>query len=202
MSSRITKIDTLAKTKFLSLYKAEYKNKLGEDKNWIIASRKDKDELDRKFFENEEDKADAVVIAAFHKSTKKLVIIKQFRVPLNDNLYELVAGLIDPGEDEKVTLKRELKEETGLDLIDVMNTGRKKLYLSAGMTDESADLVYCTCDGEISNEYLEADESIETILVSQEEAKALINGNEKMDMKCFLVLQSFSILGESLFKND
>lgn len=201
MASRITKIDLLAKTKFLSLYKAEYKNKLGEDKNWIIASRKKESELEEKFFQNKEDRADAVVIAAFHKSTKKLVIIKQFRVPLNDNVYELVAGLIDPGEDEKLTLKRELKEETGLDLVDVMNNGGKKLYLSAGMTDESANLVYCTCDGTISDEYLEADESIETILVSQDEAKELIKGNEKMDVKCFLVLQSFAILGESLFEN-
>ena len=67
-------------------------------------------------------------------------------------------------------------------------------------TDESANLVYCTCDGEISDEYLEEDECIETILVSQDEAKKLIKSNEKMDVKCFLVLQSFALLGESLFE--
>lgn len=200
MESKVTKIQSLSKTKFLSLYEAEYKNKLGKDKKWIIASRKNEEMLNAKFFENQEDKADAVVIAAFHKTSKKLVVIRQFRVPLNDYVYELVAGLVDEGEDNKVTLARELKEETGLDLCEIIDRGKDKLYLSAGMTDESANFVYCTCDGKISDEYLEEDETIETILVSREDAQKLIKGKEKMDVKCFLVLQSFALLGEELFE--
>ena len=124
METKITKIKSLAKTKFLSLYEAEYKNKLGKDKKWIIASRKDENVLNQQFFENKEEKVDAVVIVAFHKSSKKLIIIRQFRVPLNDYVYELVAGLVDEGEDNKSTLARELKEETGLTLSDIINKDR------------------------------------------------------------------------------
>jgi len=68
------------------------------------------------------------------------------------------------------------------------------------MTDESLALVYCTCEGEISDEHLEDDECIEAMLVSQEEAKELIQSNDKFDIKCFLILQSFALIGEKLFE--
>lgn len=199
--NKVTKIKPLAETKFLSLYEAEYENKIGNMRTWTIASRKDNTTLQKQFFENKEDTADGVIIAAYHKDKKKLVIIKQFRIPLNDYVYELPAGLIDPGEDASSTIGRELMEETGLKLVEVLiNKGIDKVYVSAGMTDESLAMVYCTCDGEISDEHLEDDECIEAVLVSQEEAQKLIQSKEKFDIKCFLILQSFALLGENLFQ--
>ena len=198
--NKVTKLKALAETKYLSLYEAEYENKVGNMRTWTVASRKDNDTLKKQFFENKEDATDGVIIAAYHKDEKKLVIIKQFRIPLNDYVYELTAGLIDPGEDAKSTIGRELMEETGLTIVDVIkNRGTDKVYVSAGMTDESLAFVYCTCEGEISDEHLEEDECIEAILVSQEDAKELIQSNKKFDVKCFLVLQSFALLGEKLF---
>lgn len=199
--NKVTKIKPLVETKFLSLYEAEYENKIGNIRTWTIASRKNNTTLQKRFFENKEDTTDGVVIAAYHKYEKKLVIIKQFRIPLNDYVYELTAGLIDPGEDASSTIARELMEETGLTLIDVVDDrGINNVYVSAGMTDESLAMVYCTCEGEISDEYLEDDECIEALLVSQEEAKELIKSKEKFDIKCFLILQSFALLGEKLFE--
>lgn len=198
--NKVIKLKALAETKYLSLYEAEYENKVGNMRTWTIASRKDNDTLQNQFFENKEDTADGVIIAAYHKYEKKLVIIKQFRIPLNDYVYELPAGLIDPGEDAKSTIGRELREETGLKIVDVItNKGTDKVYVSVGMTDEALTFVYCTCEGEISDEYLEEDECIKAILVSQEEAKELIQSKDKFDVKCFLILQSFSLLGEKLF---
>lgn len=198
--NKVTNLKPLVETKFLSLYEAEYENKVGNMRTWAVASRKDNSTLQKQFFENKEDTADGVIIAAYHKDENKLVIIKQFRIPLNDYVYELTAGLIDKGEDAKSTIERELMEETGLKIVDVIkNRGIDKVYVSAGMTDESLSLVYCTCEGEISDEHLEDDECIEAILVSQEEAKELIQNREKFDIKCFLVLQSFALIGEKLF---
>ncbi len=199
--NKVTKLNALVETKYLSLYEAEYENKVGNMRTWTVASRKDKDTLQKQFFENKEDATDGVIIAAYHKDEHKIVVIKQFRIPLNDYVYELTAGLIDPGEDVKSTIGRELMEETGLKIVDVLkNRGTDKVYVSAGMTDESLALVYCTCEGEISDEYLEDDECIEAMLVSQEEAKELIQSNEKFDIKCFLILQSFALFGERLFE--
>ena len=191
-------ITTIADTKYLKLYNAEYTNKSGKSRNWSIASRKDLDTLKNIYFNGEEDRIDAVIIVATYadKTTPtdedKLVVIKQFRVPLNDYVYEIPAGLIDCGEDFETTVRRELKEETGLDLLEIdYNKTKPKAYISTGMTDESAALVYCSCVGQVSTDYLEPDEDIEVMLLSREEAKTLINSDEKIDIKAFLAIQNF-----------
>lgn len=193
MKNRIKEIITLNQTKFLNFYHAVYENKLGQEKNWFIASRKSEEVVKKQYFEGQEDKVDAVLLVALHETTKKLVMIRQYRVPLNNHIYELPAGLIDAGEDFRISVARELKEETGLELIAIdEKRSCMKAYLSPGMTDESVALVYCTCRGELSKEYLEADEDIEPLLVSQEEARALLASNVKMDVKAFIILQQFA----------
>ncbi|MCY6482951.1 NUDIX hydrolase [Clostridium aestuarii] len=190
--TKVNHINVLADTKYLKLYDAEYLNKNGEVKNWSIASRKDLDAVNNKFFNGAEDDIDAVIIASIHIEENKLVLIKQFRVPINDYVYELPAGLIDSGEDFETTVKRELKEETGLDLIQIdYNKSKKKAYVSTGMTDECAALVYCTCSGKISKDYLEPDEDIEAMLLSKEQAKELINSDKKIDIKALMAIQNY-----------
>ena len=201
MKNKVQNIQSLAETKFLSLYNANYINKGGNKKTWTIATRKSKEVLEEQFFNGKEDKVDAVVILAYHKEEKKLVAIRQFRIPLNNYVYELPAGLIDNNDDIISTVKRELKEETGLDLEEVIESKiGQKLYLSPGMTDESVSLVYCTCSGKVSDENLEEDEDIETVLLSKEDAVKIINSGERCDIKLFMALQSFIQIGEDIFK--
>ena len=198
--NRIKEIKALGETKFLSLYDALYKNKIGSEKHWTIASRKDLKTLKQQFFEGKEEKIDAVIIAALHKESKKLVVIKQFRIPLNDYVYELPAGLVDGQESMETAVERELMEETGLNLVEInYEKSKSKVYASVGMTDESLAMVYCTCEGEITNKFLEEDEDIEAMLVSQEEAKSMLKKDIKMDIKAFMTLQSFADFGEKLF---
>ena len=199
--NKIKDLKPLAQTKFLSIYDARYENKIGNEKHWMIASRKGYDILSDKYFNNKKDEIDAVVIAAFHKESKSLVLVKQFRVPLNDYVYELPAGLVDNNEKAELAVKRELKEETGLKVLEInKKLGNKQLYLSPGMTEESASLVYCTCEGELSTKYLEEDEDITPMLVNKEEAKKLINEDIKIDIKVFMTLQSFALFGEDFFE--
>ena len=199
---RIKEISTLVETKFISLYNIKYLNKKNKEKSWTVASRKKKEVLESIYLEGKKDKVDAVIICAYHKDNKKLVIIKEFRVPINKYIYELPAGLIDSDDEnfEKAVI-RELKEETGLDVVEIKkDLSSNQVYLSPGMTDESAAFVYCICEGEISKNYLEDDEDIEAILVSQQEAKEIIkNNNTPMDIRAYLALQSFSLLGEKMF---
>ena len=190
--SKVKNIKTLSKTKYLSLYSADYTNKKRNLKNWIIASRKSLEDIENKFFNNEEDKIDAVVIIAKHVDEDKLVVIRQFRVPINDYVIELPAGLVDGSESFEEAVRRELKEETGLDLIEIDREATKeKVYISVGMTDESIALVKCTCNGVVSQENLEEDEDIEVVMLNKEEAKELINSNENIDVKALLVIQNF-----------
>ena len=199
--SKINKLTTLAETKFLNLYNAEYSNKGGNIKNWIIASRKEKENLEGVYLNNKELQDDAVLIVPFHKEEEKIVVIRQFRVPINSYIYEMPAGLIDKGESPQTAITRELKEETGLDVIEILkNTVKGQLFLSPGMTDESVTSVFCTCGGTISKAYMEEDEDIETILLSQKEAQELLIKDVKFDIKCYIYLQEFAKSGNEMFK--
>jgi ADP-ribose pyrophosphatase len=201
MNNRIIKkLSPLSETKYLSLYDAQYLNKLGKENHWIIASRKPYNALSEQFFNGKEETIDAVIIAALHIESNKLVLIKQFRVPLNDYVYELPAGLIDDNESIETSAKRELKEETGLNLVKInYEKSREKVYISPGMTDESIAMIYCTSNGTISKEYQEEDEDIDIIMVSQQEAKELLAKDVKMDIKAFITLTNFVNLGIDLF---
>lgn len=198
--SRIKKLTSLSETKYLSLYDAVYENKAGNERHWIIASRKDFNTLKAQIFERTTEKIDAVIIAALHKESKRLVLIKQFRVPVNDYVYELPAGLIDGGESVEEAVDRELKEETGLSLLQINHEKtRSGIYISTGMTDESIAMVYCSCGGNTSKEYMEEDEDIEAILLTQKDAESFLKQDIKIDIKAYMTLQGFIVLGEKLF---
>lgn len=190
VKNRVKKITSLTETKYLSLYDAEYENKKGDKRHWTIASRKDYDTISAQFFQGREDSIDAVIIAAIHESTNSLVLIKQFRIPLNDYVYELPAGLVDKNEAMEEAVGRELKEETGLSLLKIdYEKTKQKVYVSSGMTDESVAMVYCSCEGELSDRYLEDDEDIEAILVNRQEAREMLKKDIKIDIKALLMLQ-------------
>ena len=106
---KIKNLKTLVETDFVSLYDVEYKNKKGQEKHWMVSSRKSKEELEKIYLENKEDKVDAVVICALHKTQNKLVLINQYRVPINKYIYELPAGLVDNNEDIENLCKKRAK---------------------------------------------------------------------------------------------
>jgi len=53
----------------------------------------------------------AVMMAVDDK--ERILLVKQFRLPAEKDLWELPAGRIDPGENALQAAKRELREETG-----------------------------------------------------------------------------------------
>ena len=135
-------------------------------------------------------------------NSKKQILIQQRseKCQLLPGIWALTTGRVVSGETTRQGCIRELKEETGLDLISINKINSKdKLYLSPGMTDESVAFVYCLCDGEITDKYQEDDEDIKAMLISKEEAKNILENEESIDIKAYLMLQIFEKLGESLF---
>ena len=53
----------------------------------------------------------AVVLA--RDSRGRILLVRQFRAPVRDYVWELPAGKIDPGENALQSARRELREETG-----------------------------------------------------------------------------------------
>lgn len=74
--TKIKDVTTLVKTKFVGLYDVEYENKNSDIRHWMVASRKDEKNLKEIYINYKEDKIDAVVIAAYHKSEKEVSTYK------------------------------------------------------------------------------------------------------------------------------
>ena len=51
-NSKIKGLKPLVETDFVSLYDVEYKNKKGQEKHWMVSSRKSKEELEKVYLEN------------------------------------------------------------------------------------------------------------------------------------------------------
>ena len=187
----IKKADNLTSLKWLNLFEVAYKDKSGLNKSWQVATRAKQPKcISGRFTE-----PDAVVIVPFHTSENKLVITREYRVPLADYEVGFPAGLVDEGESVEQAVRRELKEETGLNLTRVISTS-PPVYSSAGMTDESVAMVYIECNGRPSTAGNSASESIEVDFVSPSKAARLCdNPALKFDVKAWLVLYNYSKTG-------
>ena len=67
---------------------------------------------------------DGVVIVATDEKNERILINKEYRMSVGGYVYNFPAGLIDEGETPEIAARRELKEETGLDLVAIED----KLY--------------------------------------------------------------------------
>lgn len=197
MKPQINSVKKLAGTKFLKFYEIEYTNKIGNKKTWNLASRVDIQKYQDRIYKKQKS-TDAVLIGAYHIEKEKLVLIKQYRVPINEYIYEIPAGLIDSNEDIQTCVKRELMEETGLELVKITKVF-ENIYLTPGMSDECADLVLCTCKGEVSDKYLEEDEDLEVFMFSQDEIDEVLKDEDKIDIKTLFTTQLFKLSGKSLW---
>ncbi len=84
------------------------------------------------------DKSDAVCFVLFNENKEKVILVKQFRPGPKGHTLEIVAGLIDPGENPEEAVFRELLEETGYRKEDIADLERlpKGMYVSPGYTTE------------------------------------------------------------------
>ncbi|HHZ01888.1 MAG TPA: NUDIX hydrolase [Tissierellia bacterium] len=152
----------------------------------IINLRVDTVELDNKKYakrEIVEHKSAAAVLAINEEG--QVLLVRQYRKAIESYLCEIPAGILNIAEDPKDAALRELKEETGfvagkIDLI-------YEFYTSPGFSNEKVylfkaeDLTFTSTD-------FDEDESIETIVVTKDEAKKMIETGRITDSKTLIAL--------------
>ena len=188
---KIRKITQETQNKFLNFYDLETVNKVGREGHYYMASRaKCEDELKMKTGKNNPD--GVVIYSLYGENHDRVVLIRQFRYPLGGYVYELPAGLVDPGENYHVAAVRELKEETGLELkpLEVDEIYQKPYFTTVGMTDESCGTVYGYASGEVSKRYMEDSEEIEVVLADRKEVERILR-EENVALICAYMMMHF-----------
>jgi len=184
----IRSANKLTDLKWLNMFEVAYVDKNGRSRLWKIVSRAKEPKCVTGKFKV----PDAVVIVPFHTAENKLVVTREYRVPLADFEYGFPAGLVDEGETIEQAARRELKEETGLDVVRFVGIS-PPIYSSAGMTDESVAMVYVECEGKPSTARNTGSELIEIELISRSQASRLCkNPALKFDAKAWFVLSGFA----------
>ena len=134
--ARVVERKEIAKTRFISLQSLSYFDAAGCERKWDMASRTSK----------KGEEPEGVAILALLRSRAaadvEMLLVQQFRPPVNALTIELPAGLIDPGESAETAAVRELKEETGYEGTVVLTS--QVLAMSPGMCDETIRL--CVVD--------------------------------------------------------
>lgn len=162
-------------SKFISLYKAIYK--VGDKtKEYDFVSRNlhmsaNPDLLNQPY------KSNAVTIFVFNKDKTKMLLIKEFRFPINSYVIASPAGLIDDNEDFKTAALRELYEEIGYteDQVKIFDTLLPS-YSSVGLTDEQTASVFVTVDDTIKpKQNLEGTEDIQYFWINAHDAKSFLD---------------------------
>jgi len=186
-SYRVTK---LTDCQWANLFEVDYARRKQSRGRWIMCSRND-DPLAGA------SRADAAVIVATIDTDgeKKLVVTKEFRVPIWDFEYGFPAGLIDDSEDVEKTVTRELKEETGLELVRIKHVSTP-VFSSAGLTDESCHMVLVEARGQASDKWLEESEDIEVLLLDVEGIRELLASDKKIAAKAWGLLYHYAQTGE------
>ena len=181
----------LTDSKWLNMFDVSYVDPAGRIRAWQTVSRA----AEPKCITGNYHLPDAVVIVPFHTTAGRLVITREFRVPLADFEYGFPAGLVDKGETVVQAARRELMEETGLNLTHCVKIS-PPLYSSAGMTDESVSMVYAECDGKPSTKGNTGSELIEVQLITPFQAAQMCSDPTlKFDVKAWLVIAGFAEKG-------
>lgn len=187
----IESVEQLSENRFVNLFNVKGVNSKGFHSNYYVASRaKDKDGL--KLLTHSEEADGVAIYALYGEKRDRVVLVRQWRYPIGDWIYEFPAGLCEPGEDYREAAVRELHEETGLVLepLDVDPLFEKPRYTTVGMTDESVATVYGYASGELSSRFEEKSEEIEAVIADREEVRRILR-EEKVALLCAYKLAHF-----------
>ena len=151
-------------------------------------------------------RVDTVQLATGRKTTREIVehdncvaiiavdagdnvlLVKQFRTPVEKELLEIPAGGIEPGEEPETTVRRELREETGYLPRKVERLGG--FYSTPGYCTEYLYL-YLATDLTPSQLYAEDTESIKVVPVPISQISSLIASGSICDAKSIAGLLTF-----------
>ena len=125
-----------------------------------------------------------VVVVIPIESDGRVVMVKQYRAPIDRETWEVPAGSVDPGESAEAAVRRECEEEIGR--VPARMERIRSLFPSPGFCDEEMiffrafDLREPPPD---SPHKPDEDENIQTRAIAIADARAMVERGEIVDLK-------------------
>ena len=196
---RITKIIQETQHRFLNLFCMDVRHRNGEASEYYVASRA-KSEDDLKAVTHRNDPDGVSIYSVYGEQRDHVVLVKQYRYPLGDYVYEFPAGLVEPGEAMADAAVREFHEETGLHLqvIPADDMYTKPRFTTVGMTDEACGMVYGYASGVPDNRFEESSEDIQVVLADKKEVRRILKEENGAMMCAYMLLHFLKSEGDPL----
>ncbi len=134
-------------------------------------------------------------VAALPISGDDIILVKQFRAPINEWVLEIPAGRVEVGESLEDAVKRELVEEIGYIPRKVMKL--VSVYMAPGYSDEVLH-IYVATDLEYVGSEPEPGELIEVIRLKVGEALDTLMRSEVVDVKTIAAISTYLRLRNDL----
>ncbi|MBE5881702.1 MAG: NUDIX hydrolase [Lachnospiraceae bacterium] len=155
--------------KYLKKYELTYLNKAGREKKYEIVSRKE--------IEHPDDlgqRVSGISIIAYKED--KMLLLREFRMAINREIYNLCAGMLEDGESIEECVRRELYEETGLSvkrIIDILPPA----FSAVGFSDVQTHIVFVEAEGNIGD-HTSDNEEIKAAFYTKEQIETLLKTEE------------------------
>ena len=197
---KIEHVRQLTQNEHLNLYRIDARNRKGELFDYYFASRTPEEKL--KLWTKSMEPEGIVIYAVTEEKEPRLAVIREYRYPLDTEIYALPAGLVDAGETPAEAAAREMKEETGLSFEEYTGGDpcfRRPFFMGPGFTDEASAAVYGTVRSLEGAAACEDTEQIRTILMDKEQVRRVLQ-EERVSLRgAYLMMQFLKADGEKPF---
>lgn len=153
--------------RYLKNYEITYRNKAGREKKYEIVSRRELAGI-----EDVGGLPSGVSVVAL--CGEKMLLLHEFRMGVNRFVYNLCAGMIEPGESIEQCIRRELYEEAGLKLRQI-----KKIlppsFAAVAISDTTTYIAFVEVEAYRDQvDHSSENEQIEAAFYSRQEVAALL----------------------------